>query len=195
MSYQHPIYQANGYYAFSSRRAELLAGPPSFDVLVQLCTGVRIAGCCSLLIDADAQLFSQCLSVSANAYAHFLQYIPHPEQVVSRGDPFFDALACNDFTAARLIAERSSRSARRDIEYEEDVLYFRFLFELLFLQSTREACATLLSDHARIVDGEPDPRRDMGYALLERDAERFTSALQGQIERQEALVRRLAERD
>jgi hypothetical protein len=94
-----------------------------------------------------------------------------------------------------LIAERSSRSFRRDIEYEEDVLYFRFLFELLFLEGTPDSCARLLSDHARVVGKEPDPRLEMGHALLERDAERFAAALEGLIERQQALVTRQAERD
>jgi hypothetical protein len=195
MSYHHPIYQANGYYAFSSRRTELVSGPPRFNILLEMCAGIRITGCCCLLIDADARLFSQCLSVSGNAYAHFLQYIPPGEQVISRGEPFFDALACNDLAAGRLIAERSSHAVRPDVEYEEDALYFRFLFELLFLQGSPDRCDSLLRDYARIVQAEPDPRLAMGHALLERDADRFASALEAQIDRRQAHVNRLAERD
>jgi hypothetical protein len=194
MGYEHPIYQANGYYAFSSRREGLLSGPPSFKSLLEMCAGIRRAGCCSLLMDADAELFHQCLSVSANAYAYFLQQISSDEQVVSRGTPFFDALACNDFRAAREIAERSTASFKRDLEYEEDALYFRFLFELLFLEDPTESGTTLLAEYARVIEEQPDPRLEMGYALLERERTRFASAIEGLIERHEASIAELAER-
>src|SRR5262245_61483137 len=111
MSYRHPVYQTNGYEEFVAWRDYLLEGaPPSFKGIVQMSTGIRVAGCCCLFMDSDAQLFSQCLSVSARSYAHFLDGTPPGEQAISLGAAFFDGLACNDFDAAALIAERSAES-------------------------------------------------------------------------------------
>ena len=191
MPYQHPLFRAEAYEEFDALRRKLSAETPTHAFTLRMCSGIRMAGCYSLLIDADAETFSQCLHVSARAFEHFLGLIPEDQHVVSRAAPLLDALACLDFDGAFRISSQLSKKWNRAMEYEEDFLFFQLLMELLFRSRDEGECRKLLEAYERVLEGKSDERLDVARALLDRDADAFDSALRALIDRHVDYYKRM----
>jgi hypothetical protein len=184
MPYVHPLHQAEAYVDFESLREKFESEPPAtYELLLRMCRGARVAGCFSVLINADAPMFAECLDVSARAFLHHLPHIARDARVVSRALPFLDALACGDFVCASLIARLLDAPWQRSYEYEEDHAYYRFLFAWVAQPTAAEAeCSAILDDYVRIVEGQPDERLGVARALMTRDADAFDAALRALIQ-------------
>src|SRR3569623_1695486 len=166
MPYHHPVHASNAHEDFSSIRDEFLAAPLTYQLLLRMCRGARMAGCYALLMDGDARAFSRSLQVSGRAFAHFLPQIPAEQRITSRAAPLLDALACGDRDGAAAIARGLTAPWARDAEYEEDFLFFRFLFALLGGPAGEDGAPALLATYEKVIDGGDAARLDAAWALL-----------------------------
>jgi len=192
MPYHHPVHASNAHEDFSSIRDEFLAAPLTYQLLLRMCRGARMAGCYALLMDGDARAFSRSLQVSGRAFAHFLPQIPAEQRITSRAAPFLDALACGDGDGAAAIARGLTAPWARDAEYEEDFLFFRFLFALLGGPAGEEGAPALLATYEKVIEGADDARLDAAWALLKRDSDGFEQALGRLIARHRSYYSRMA---
>ena len=116
------------------------------------------------------------------------------DEVTSRAAVFWDAIACGHWDAAAEIARHSRSTVNPAWEHEDDFLYVWFLMTRYFLDDgsleAEERQRALLARWSVVLEGRPDPRRDLCEALLHRDTRAFQAAFDATGDAREAELRR-----
>ncbi|MBE4748076.1 immunity 49 family protein [Corallococcus sp. ZKHCc1 1396] len=172
-----------------------LAGRGGMKEALRFSQNFRIAGIGSLLMSGSPAHFHECLHASARAFAHFARSSPGAN-LTSRSQPFFDAVACGDTEAARVIARLAPRACDRNREYEEDFLFVRFLMDHCFLDMDWRDGKAQLERYEEVLAGSLDVRLDVCQALAAAaDGARFDEALTRMMEARELRFQRLGEKE
>lgn len=146
---------------------------PDWRSVLELCRHHRIVGIGAFLLGARcAQLFDG-LYRSGRTYGHFLAVLGSDSAVLSRGTPFFDAIACGDTDSVSHIVERSPRQWKPDLEYEEDFLYVDFVMKHFFREEVAGECEAVLGRFEEVLEGAHTPRFAVCQAFFSGDSELF----------------------
>jgi hypothetical protein len=135
-----------------------------------------------LLMSGVPDAFYAHLFHSARSFLHFLERADDAAKATGKGDPFFDAIACNDMAGAAQIAERSRRTWNPDLEYEDDFLYVHFLMEKFFRRADRAALGAILKRYEEVLEGVDDFRLDLCRAFLAEEQRGFDGAVAALVE-------------
>jgi hypothetical protein len=155
----------------------------TFERLSALFQGLAI---CDLLTKANVDGFRENLVRSGHCRRSYLRRSSAegnhdgPNLALSRTEAFLDCLAAGDLALAQDIATISPVDWNPDWEYEEDHYYYRFLQQLVGLTDT-SGNGALLEFAARIeaaLEGAKWPQLDVVRALINRDEQAFTDALE-----------------
>jgi enoyl-CoA hydratase/carnithine racemase len=149
------------------------------------CTLYRRMAAAKLLTSGVPDEFFADLSRSARAFVHYLSGITSDAKQTGRAEPFFDAVACNDDSAAGEIASLSRTTWNQGAEYEDDFLYVWFLMQRFVLRAPAPALQALLDRWKEIEADGDDTRLRLCEALHRGDQERFDEALSAMIEARE----------
>jgi hypothetical protein len=141
------------------------------------CTQYRRRGIALMLQKGGAAGLHRDLQRSGAAYAAFLNRAEEVDKTASKAAPFFDAVACGDFSTARSIADRVAGSVHTDQEYEDDFLYIRWLMGRFVLGWDSAVLAALLTRYEALLDGAADARLLICQAFERSNAALFDSAL------------------
>ncbi|RKG86096.1 Imm49 family immunity protein [Corallococcus terminator] len=172
-----------------------IAGKAGLKEALRLCQNFRIAGIGSLLMSGTSARLHECLHASARAFVHFASSVPEGQNLTSRAEPFFDAVACGDTEAARELARLSPRACDRNREYEEDFLFVRFLMDHFFLGLDAREGKALLKRYEEVLESSEDSRLAVCQALLVADEARFDEGLSRMMEAREVRFRKLREKE
>jgi hypothetical protein len=153
----------------------LLTGKLRYDGLLRFCESYRIKGIVHVLLDGRPDRLHVNLHNSGRSFRHGLFSLPSAQIVVSRALPLFDATASNDVACASAIARALPTGWKRDVEYEDDYLYFS-LFGKWVLSAPPAEREDLLERLAALAD-EADPRLAAMRALSKGDADSFDTAV------------------
>ncbi|CAM2064991.1 Immunity 49 family protein [Sulfidibacter corallicola] len=187
--YYLPIFRKNAYLELAELLPALLA-QPKFDQLVSFAQAYRIKACGFLFADFDPHLCLHDLSRSGRAFLFALPKIDPKAYVVSRAEAFFDAIAANDQScAADLAGYLAKGDFQRNFEYEEDYLYYQFLFHFFFLKSEAAVCRGFLDRIEAVIEGAEYPRLDICTAFMDDEAEDFEDAFTLLLDEREAFYR------
>ena len=172
---------------------DLQTGSPDWQSVLELCRHHRIVGIGTFLLGAEGSKLHDGLYRSGRTYSHFLEVLGPDSAALSRGIPFYDALACGDFDAVSRIVERSPREWRPDLEYEDDYLHVDFLMSHFFRDAPEDACEAVLERFEEVLEGGDAPRLAVCRALFTGDDELFedgfTGLLANDAERNDGLLR------
>lgn len=154
----------------------------------ELSSHYRVLGVCELLIEASTNDLFHHLIDSAQTRRFYLQQCIHdqhldePERRMSLNAPFFDALAANQFSLARVIGDLSPHTHFDDYEYEDDFLYSYFLYRFISDPTAVSEMEVVLERWEDVLEGNEDARLDVCKAFLAKDAAAFASAFDAVIE-------------
>lgn len=151
------------------------------DVCEQIAEKYRVLAICRLLADADTDGFYHDLLRSAKTREYYLSRCRAENYadfhvVSSRSEPFFDAIAANDFSLARNIAGLSPQEWWSEDEYEDDFWYIYFLKYISFDPTIQDELDEILQRFEISLEGASSARFDVCKALLVPDQEAFDDA-------------------
>jgi hypothetical protein len=170
--------------------AALRSGEIDSASALQLGDAFRRRGIAAFFLVGDPSLLLQDLQRSGQAYRRFLVDHPGGERVISREQPFLDAIAATDDDCASEIAADWDRIPPSELELEGDHFYFQFLRALSMPQPSRDLliaafgrleAAGATASEARIglcrglLDGDGDAFDASLSLLLEERDDHFTS--------------------
>lgn len=151
--------------------------PLAFEEYERIWDAYRVLGVSGLYLTGSVECFRVSLQKSALALIHFLQSGYEQEPALSRLNPVSDAMACR---SSRHVQTLHSLLAdvyfKRDLEYEEDHLYFKCLMNLSVFPDHIAETNTLL-ERIEAVAAAMVPRAALCRAILNRDADAFAEAL------------------
>jgi hypothetical protein len=146
--------------------------------------GLRTLAGCALLLDADADLYSQNLTRSAELRRHFLDRCRREApasrdgyRAAGNSAALFDALAARRFDLARDIASLSNTTWWEGEEYFEDFA-LAHLLHLLVQDARRDGTEVrqALEDLDRALDGSESAKLGVCRAIVEGDQVAFDEA-------------------
>ena len=164
------------------------------DVCIEVTGKLRAAAVIALLTRADSDAFFHNLMRSARCRLQYLQRLSDAHragehhQASGRVDPFLDAIAAQDFGAARQIAALSPREWQRGHEYEDDYCYAQIVHGLIAPPGSGPDFGPLFARFETVLDGAPDARLDVTRALANRDQPAFESAFEALVARRTAQI-------
>lgn len=163
---------------FEPRNTVALVG----KVCDKITESYRALAIISLLIDADTDTFYHDLIRSAKTREYYLTRCKLDNYSdfrisTSRNEPFFDALAANDFGLARQLADLSPKVWRTEYEYEDDFYYTRIFHDFTSLDDMNNTpYKTLLRRFEESLEGSESARFKLCYALIGRNQQGFEKA-------------------
>ncbi|HYO54546.1 Imm49 family immunity protein, partial [Archangium sp.] len=153
------------------------------QAVLDLCLNHRRTAIALLLSALDDQGFRQNLYQSGRAYAFLLRMAQQGYEAdpyftcKSRAEPFWDAIAADDVESAREIASLTPIQWQQGLEDESDYRYVDFIQALLRSPNEMSLLEARLDAFARSLEGGDSARLGLCTALLQRDEQRFGSAL------------------
>jgi Immunity protein 49 len=159
------------------------------DVCMEVTGKLRTAAIIALLGSANSNAFFHNLMRSARCRVQYLQRLRDAgrtddhHQVSSRVDPFLDAVAAEDYGAARTISSLSPSAWSQDHEYEDDYCYAQILHGLISGPRTPDGLDPLFERYERVLAGEADARLDVTRALAHKDRAAFDLAFESLLAR------------
>lgn len=156
--------------------------------LLELCQLHRQWAIGRLLSALDVDDFHRGLRKSVQAYGFMLRqkqrgFTVEPYHAcTSRAEPFWDALASEDWQAIPLLATHTPRDWRADMEAEADFRYMSFVMGLAAGGSDESQLEEALSPLARACGMSESSRVELCTALLRGDAAGLAQALEQHME-------------
>ncbi len=151
---------------------------------VELSARLRAAAIIVLLTKADSDAFCHNLIRSGRCRETYLRRLQvagiadDHHQGSGRVDPFLDAIAADDFSLARSIADLSRTTWQQGHEYEDDFCYGRILAGLIARTRDPALLQLLFERYEKVLDGAPAPRLDAVRAIAANDHAGFEQALE-----------------
>lgn len=147
----------------------------------------RQQGTCRMLVEGVAAPLFVGQMQAASVYLFRLPTLADADKLTSRAACWWDAIAGGYWEAARDIARSSRTTHNPDREHEDDFLYVMFLMQRYFLRPDgADPAARATFDREQVsrlerwrvvLEGAPDPKRDLCAALQAKDRDAFQQAL------------------
>ncbi len=170
------------------------------EVVRKLCRFYRAMGVYDYLINADLTGLFYGLIQSAQARKAYLTETAletleaEPVRRSSLVEPFFDAIAASQWEIARAIAELSPQHTNPEIEYEDDFLYARMLYDIVLSGSVDgEYTSKQVERFETILEGQQSPRLELCRSFVERSQDGFADAFSELLEAYSDFVDNAAE--
>lgn len=172
---------------YANMLIEVAVQQDSAESLGTLCNEIsryyRAMGIYDLLMHANTDGLYYGLIQSGLTRKYYLErcvqenVLDDPERRSSFADPFFDAVAADQFTLAAEIAQRSPAAWMEGYEYEDDFAYARFFYDLVGSEGLGpEPLQATLHQLEQALEGQPSERLALCEALLVRDQDGFDRA-------------------
>ena len=172
-----PMIMANAEYDLNKGLPFVQQGDANKKIYELVCRAYRVRGICRLFLEGLPGPLHADLQNSGKTFLQYLKSARDDELVTSKGTPFFDSIAGNDFETARQIAAHSRHTWNNDEEYEDDFLYVDFLMKHFFMDGGEDEIEKILQKFADLVGDESSPRLDVCQAFVNRDGQAFDEAL------------------
>jgi len=172
------------------------------DVIVRLSRYFRALGICHLLESADVNLFRENLVRSGYARRYFLRNSRADGNdrdrylAIGRTEAFMDSVAAGHLRLAQEIAELSTHEWEPDWEYEDDLCFFLFLHNIIInpRQLSDSQFQEILVRFDKALEGGESLRLEVCKALITKDNENFSAALNELMEAKKELIEEKRER-
>ena len=171
-----PVFYANTDFEIADMLPEMIGQRANLSQALEFCRQWRIRGIAAYFISGVPRGLFEELDKSAQAFLYFLRYCDDDAKATSFSEPFFDAVAVQDYDCARLIANFSRTTWNPELEYEDDFLYFQFLMKHFYLSSELEECQELLNRYEDVLQGAEDPKLNICQAYLDGNQENWEEA-------------------
>jgi hypothetical protein len=125
------VFVSNAEYETAAITARFDFATIEWQRMLALVVGYRKLGIGKFLMTGSAGEVFSALGKSCKEYQRYLSYKPRDLPPASRVTPFADALACNDFTSATVIARGSRTACFQNHEYIDDFFFSQILFGLV----------------------------------------------------------------
>ncbi len=159
---------------------------------LRVCESLRRLGICALLGKGDTAKFTAGLHASAQAYLALLRSVRWSEVTdryhlcASRAQPFFDAVAIEDWKTARAIAAATAQDRSEPDEYADEFAYARLMMAMVGEPGGEaEERKWLRAFQTEAASSDDDTRWDVVKALSDRSDPQFEKALKRYLDRRE----------
>jgi hypothetical protein len=186
-----PIIRSNTELDLIERIPGFIQGP-TLEKVLSICHLYRVRGIASLLLNAETEQFHGDLRRSGRAFLHFLQVAGGSEKLTSHADPFFDAIASEDFECMREIAKRSQLPHKAGEEFEDDYLYIRVLVKLILPDVSFAERHEGVEHYRQRANPTTDPRVGLCVALTDGEAASFEEGLEKFLNHRKKRLEKLA---
>ena len=143
----------------------------------------RSIAICSLLLYSDTQMFGQCLISSALTRKYYLKSCSTESRISGSGqrvsfvDPFFDAVAANEYNLALQIQFLSKYTWLKDYEYEDDYSYAMFMHNIIsFEKADQKKLYAFIKKFEAAIEGNEDSRLNICKSLYQKNQAQFDDA-------------------
>jgi hypothetical protein len=152
------------------------------------------AAICELIVDMETDGFFHHLIRSAQTRLWLLElsmskFVTPLEAIkTSEISPFLAAIVANQMLLAKNIADISPTDWYSEVEYEEDYLYARFLYQYILKRPNNEL-VTILENLENALDGESTSRLSLCKGFLEKKEDECKEAFENLLSDHEKSLR------
>ena len=95
---------------------------------------------------------------------------------ISRTQSVFSCIVADQVNLAKELISMSSNVWLKDGEYEDDFLYYQFIYKLLISPKNKNELTSILESFEKVLDGDFSSRYSVCKSLLDRNNEAFNEA-------------------
>lgn len=134
------------------------------------CNDFMQRGICTALHSGVSKVFFKNAFQSGTLYIYLLQSCSNSDDLaLSKGLPFFDAIAADHFDLAQQISQYSPNKINKRLEYEEDFFYYACIMSLFFQKPFPMTVEQMLEEWESLLTEDFDPRLDLIKAIISNE--------------------------